>query len=299
MSGTVLVQTDVEDPDEIERAAAQIETDLRPIDVWINNAMVSVLSPVKDMTTDEFKRVTDVTYLGCVYGTLAVLRWMIPRNRGVIIQIGSALAYRVIPPQSAYCAAKHAIQGCTESLRSNLIHDRSHVHVSTGQLPAVNTPQFSGIQSRMPRHPQPASPIYPPEVIARAVYAVVQHPRRESWADRSTRNATMGDTFIPGQWDHYLAWIGYESQQTAEPIGPDRPNNLYNPLPGDHGAYGRFDRDAQDFTIQVWANINRTWLTGIGTGLFAAFVWRTRLRTFRAAQLRRSFTSTRVKAGYS
>lgn len=294
-----LVQTDVADPDQVDRAAAQIEADLGPIDVWINNAMVSVLSPVKDMTSDEFKRVTDVTYLGYVYGTLAALRRMIPRDRGVIIQIGSALAYRAIPLQSAYCAAKHAIQGFTESLRSELIHDGSHVQVATVQLPAVNTPQFSWIKSRMPCHPQPVPPIYQPEVIARAVYAVAQQPRREFWAGLPTVNAIMGDKFIPGLLDHYLAWMGYESQQTAEPIRQDRPNNLYEPFPGDHGAHGRFDHDAQDFSIQVWANINRTWVTCIGTGLLAAFVWRTRLRASRAAQLRRSFTSTRAEAGYS
>jgi NAD(P)-dependent dehydrogenase (short-subunit alcohol dehydrogenase family) len=279
-----LVQTDVADPDQVERAAAHIEADLGPIDVWINNAMVSVLSPAIDMTPDEFKRVTDVTYLGYVYGTLAALRRMLPRNRGVIIQIGSALAYRAIPLQSAYCAAKHAIQGFTESLRSELIHDGSRVQVSTVQLPAVNTPQFSWIKSRMPRHPQPVPPIYQPEVIARAVYAVVQRPRREFWAGLPTVKAIIGDKLIPGLIDHYLAWMGYESQQTRERIREDRPNNLYEPLPGDYGAHGRFDHDAQDSSLHVWANLNRTWLTCIGTGLVAAYVWRTRLRTSRAAR---------------
>jgi NAD(P)-dependent dehydrogenase (short-subunit alcohol dehydrogenase family) len=293
------VQADVADPDQVERAAAQIETDLGPIDIWINNAMVSVLSPVKDMTTDEFKRVTDVTYLGYVYGTLAALRRMLPRDRGVIIQIGSALAYRAIPLQSAYCAAKHAIQGFTESLRSELIHDGSHIHVATIHLPAVNTPQFSWIKSRMPRHPQPVPPIYQPEVIARAVYAVAQRPRREFWVGLPTVKAIIGDKLIPGLLDHYLAWMGYESQQTRELIREDRPNNLYESLPGDYGAHGRFDRDAQDSSLHVWANLNRTWLTCIGTGLLAACVWRARLRTSRAARRHRSIASARTTAGYS
>jgi len=270
------VQVDVADPDQVERAAAQIETDLGPIDIWINNAMVSVLSPVKDMTTDEFKRVTDVTYLGYVYGTLAALRRMLPRDRGVIIQIGSALAYRAIPLQSAYCAAKHAIQGFTESLRSELIHDGSRVHVATVQLPAVNTPQFSWIKSRMPRHPQPVPPIFQPEVIARSVYWVACHPRREFTIGLSAVQAIIGDKFIPGLLDYYLAAIGYDAQQTHESVDPDRPNNLYDPLPGDYGVRGRFGDRSIDYSVQAWANRYRNWLALGGLSLAALFYLRAR-----------------------
>lgn len=270
------VQVDVADPDQVERAATHIETDLGPIDIWINNAMVSVLSPVKEMTTDEFKRVTDVTYLGYVYGTLAALRRMLPRDRGVIIQIGSALAYRAIPLQSAYCAAKHAIQGFTESLRSELIHDGSRVHVATVQLPAVNTPQFSWIKSRMPRHPQPVPPIFQPEVIARTVYWVAYHPRREFTIGLSAVQAIIGDKFIPGLLDHYLAAIGYDAQQTHESVDPDRPNNLYDPLPGDYGVRGRFGDRSIDYSVQAWANRHRGWLALGGLSLAALLYLRAR-----------------------
>lgn len=270
------IPTDISDPTQVDHAAEQVELELGPIDIWINNAMVSVLSPAKDMTADEFRRVTEVTYLGYVHGTLAALRHMLPRDRGLIIQIGSALAYRAIPLQSAYCGAKHAIQGFTESLRSELIHDGSHVQVSTVHLPAVNTPQFSWIKSRMPRHPQPVPPIYQPEVIARAVWAVAQHPRREFWAGLPTVTAIIGDKVMPGPLDHYLAWVGYESQQSTDSIDPGRPNNLYEPVAGHYDARGRFNRDARDFSFQIWANINRGWLACIGAGLFAVWLWRTR-----------------------
>ena len=172
------VVTDVSDDQQVEEAADRIERALGPIDIWVNNAMVSVLSPALEMTAEEFRRVTEVTYLGYVHGTLSALRRMVPRDRGVVVQIGSALAYRAIPLQSAYCAAKHAVQGFTESLRSELIHDRSHVRLTTVQLPAVNTPQFSWIRTRMPNHPQPVPPIFQPEVIARAVYWTAHHRRR-------------------------------------------------------------------------------------------------------------------------
>jgi len=269
------IQTDVSDDEQVERAAETTERELGPIDVWINNAMVSVLSPAIEMTTEEYRRVTDVTYLGYVYGTLAALRRMIPRDRGVIVQIGSALAYRAIPLQSAYCAAKHAVQGFTESLRSELIHDGSHVHLTTVQLPAVNTPQFSWIKTRMPRHPQPVPPIYQPEVIARAVYWAAHHRRREFTVGFPTVQAIVGDKFIPGLLDHYLAHIGYDAQQTQEPIRSDRLNNLYDALPGDYGARGKFSDRALNYSIQSWANRHRVWLALGGLGL-AAWWWRGR-----------------------
>ncbi|MBA2252578.1 MAG: SDR family oxidoreductase [Nitrospirales bacterium] len=275
LGGRALVlSTDVADPDQVEAAAAQVEQAFGPIDVWVNNAMVSVLSPVKEMTADEYQRVTDVTYLGYVYGTLAALRRMLPRDRGVIIQVGSALAYRAIPLQSAYCGAKHAVQGFTESLRSELIHDGSKVRVTIVQLPAVNTPQFSWIKSRMPRHPQPVPPIYQPEVIARAIVWAADHNRRELSVGMSTVKAIVGDKFIPGALDHYLAWIGYEAQQTDEPVDPRRPNNLFCPVPGDFAAHGKFSRRAKTASLQLWINMYRGWLALFGTGLTAVFLWR-------------------------
>jgi NAD(P)-dependent dehydrogenase (short-subunit alcohol dehydrogenase family) len=270
----MVVPTDVADPDQVEASASEIEARFGPIDVWINNAMVSVLSPVKEMTAADYRRVTDVTYLGYVHGTMAALKRMLPRDRGVIVQVGSALAYRAIPLQSAYCAAKHAVQGFTESLRSELIHDGSRVRVTTVQLPAVNTPQFNWIKSRMPRHPQPVPPIYQPEVIADAVFWAAHHPRRELSVGVSTVKAILGDKFIPGLLDRYLARVGYEGQQTGQPIDPNRPNNLYDPLPGDHGAHGKFDDGARTVSLQLWANQHRGWLAAAGLGVAGLLLWR-------------------------
>lgn len=275
LGGRALVlPTDVADPDQVEAAAAQVEEAFGPIDVWVNVAMVSVLSPVKEMTADEYRRVTEVTYLGYVHGTLAALKRMLPRDRGIIIHVGSALAYRSIPLQSAYCGAKHAIQGFTESLRSELIHDGSRVRVTIVQLPAVNTPQFHWIKTRMPRHPQPVPPIYQPEVIARAIVWSADHDRRELTVGVSAVKAIIGDKFIPGLLDHYLAWIGYDAQQTNEPVDPNRPNNLYESVPGDYGAHGEFDRQARRMSVQLWVNMYRGWLGLVGVGLLAAFGWR-------------------------
>ena len=275
LGGRALVlPTDMAEPDQVEAAAETVEERFGPIDVWINNAMVSVLSPVKEMRAEEYRRVTAVTYLGYVYGTLSALRRMLPRDRGMIIQVGSALAYRAIPLQSAYCGAKHAIQGFTESLRSELIHDGSKVRVTIVQLPAVNTPQFSWIKSRMPRHPQPVPPIYQPEVIARAIVWAADHHRRELSIGVSTLKAIMGDKFIPGVLDHYLAWVGYRAQQTDEPVHADRPDNLFTPVPGDYGAHGRFDNRARDTSLQLWLNMYRGWFALLGAGVAAAFVWR-------------------------
>ncbi len=268
------VTTDMADDEQVEEAAESVERHLGPIDIWINNAMVSVLSPAKNMTAEEFRRVTDVTYLGYVYGTLAALRRMLPRDRGVIVQVGSALAYRSIPLQSAYCGAKHAVQGFTNSLRSELIHDRSHIHLTTVQLPAVNTPQFSWIKSRMPRHPQPVPPIFQPEVIARAIYWAAHHRRRELWVGWPTVKAILGNTLIPGLLDRYLARVGYEAQQTDVAIDPQRPHNLYEPLTGDYGAHGQFDAGAYECSFQLWANRRRAWMTAIGLGCAGLLVRR-------------------------
>jgi len=232
-----------------------IERELGPIDIWVNNAMVSVFSPVKELQPEEVARVTEVTYLGVVYGTLEALKRMLPRDRGAIVQVGSALAYRGIPLQAAYCGAKHAIQGFTESLRCELLHDHSHVRVTMVQLPAMNTPQFDWVKSRLPGRPQPVPPIYQPEVAARAiVWAAAHDKRREMSVGTPTAIAIWANKVVPGLADRYLAKTGYDSQQTDEPANPGRPDNLWNPLPGDHGAHGRFDARSSDTSIQTWIN---------------------------------------------
>ena len=264
------VPTDVADPEQVESAAEQIENQLGPIDIWINDAMTSVFSPVKEMTADDFKRVTEVTYLGYVYGTLAALRRMLPRDRGVIVQVGSALAYRGIPLQAAYCAAKHAIEGFMDSLRSELIHDRSQVHVTMVQLAAMNTPQFSWVKTRLPRKPQPVPPVYQPEVAARAILFAATHQRRELWLGIPTVQTIIGNRLFPGYIDRYLAEHGYESQQYDGPVDPERRNNLWHPVPGDHGAHGDFDQRAKDFSPELWATTHKRSLAAVTASLAAA-----------------------------
>lgn len=254
----LVCQLDISDADAVEDAAQGIERELGPVDVWVNNAMVSVFSPVKKMEPAEFKRVTEVTYLGYVYGTLAALKHMLPRDRGVIVQVGSALAYRGIPLQSAYCAAKHAVQGFTESLRSELIHDGSNVHVTMVQMPALNTPQFGWVKSRLPNKAQPVPPIYEPELAAEAIVWASQNERREISVGFPTVKAIYGNMVAPGYGDTYLAESGYESQQTNEPREADSPNNLWEPVPGDHGAHGTFDEQAKRFSPQFWLNTHRS-----------------------------------------
>src|SRR3989442_3452369 len=256
----IAIPTDVADADRVEAAADRIERELGPIDIWVNNAMVSVFSPVKELTPDEIRRVTEVTYLGVVYGTLAALKRMLPRDRGSIVQVGSALAYRGIPLQAAYCGAKHAIQGFTESLRCELLHDGSGVHVAMVNLPAMNTPQFDWVKSRLPREPQPVPPIYQPEIAAEAIIYAAYQNRREMEVGVPTVVAVEGNKFFPGLMDRYLARTNYEAQQTNEPVEPDRRDNLWTPVPGDHGAHGTFDDRASDSSPQLWANINRHWL---------------------------------------
>jgi NAD(P)-dependent dehydrogenase (short-subunit alcohol dehydrogenase family) len=264
----LVLPTDVADPDAVEAAASAVEQTLGPIDIWINNAMVSVFSPVREMTAAEFRRVTEVTYLGIVHGTLAALRRMLPRDRGIIVQVGSALAYRGIPLQSAYCGAKHGVQGFTESLRSELLHDGSRVRVTMVQLPALNTPQFSWVRSRLPREPQPVPPIFQPEVAARAIYWSAHHERRELSVGLPTVAAIWGNAIAPGAVDWYLARHGYEAQQMDEPARADRRDNLWEPVPGDHGAHGRFDHRARPFSLHGWMNRHR-WLAVAGITLVA------------------------------
>jgi short-subunit dehydrogenase len=253
----LVLQVDVADADAVEHAAAAVEQAFGPIDIWINNAMLSVFSPAHLMTPAEYKRVTEVTYLGYVYGTLTALRRMRTRDRGVIVQVGSALAYRSIPLQSAYCAAKHAIMGFTESLFSELLHDKSNVRLCIVQLPAVNTPQFSWVLSRLPNEPQPVPPIYQPEVIADAIVWAARHERRELYIGFSTIKAIAAERVAPRLADRYLAHMGYSSQQTTEPVQPNRKNNLWAPLPGDHGAHGEFDARARRRSAELWLSKHR------------------------------------------
>ena len=272
--GTALMyQADVSDPGAVEAAAESAERQFGPIDVWINNAMVSVFSPVKEMKPEEYKRVTEVTYLGVVNGTLAALKRMLPRDQGKIIQIGSALAYRSIPLQSAYCAAKHAIVGFTDSLRCELIHDRSKVDLTIVHMPALNTPQFEWVKSRLKNKAQPVPPIFEPEVGARAVFWAAHHHRPEVYVGGSTVEAIVGNKVAPRLLDRYLGHNGYESQQTSEPEPPDRRDNLWAAADSDrdHGAHGAFDGRAHRYSVQLWADLHRKWLAiGLGIGVSAA-----------------------------
>lgn len=254
------VPTDVSDADQVEGAADAAERELGPIDLWVNNAMVSVFAPFKEMDADDFRRVTEVTYLGYVYGTQAALRRMLPRDRGKIIQVGSALAYRGIPLQSAYCGAKHAIQGFNESLRTELLHEGSNVKVTMIQLPAMNTPQFDWVKTTLDKHPQPVPPIWQPEVAADAIVWAADHDRREinlCWTSSAT---ILANKIAPGLLDRYLARTGFEGQQTDRPLEPDREDNLWHPVPGDHGAHGEFDARSRSSSPHWWANRNRKWI---------------------------------------
>src|SRR5437763_8930492 len=258
----IVLPLDVADEDAVEQAADEVERTFGPIDIWVNNAMLSVFSPIMEMTPSDYRRVTEVTYLGYVWGTLAALRRMKPRDRGAIVQVGSALAYRGIPLQSAYCAAKHAVQGFHDSLRSELIHDKSNVRVVMVQMPALNTPQFRWVKSRLPRKAQPVPPIFQPEVAAEAIVWAAYSGRREINVGWPATKAIVGNNFAPGYADHYLAKHGYAAQMVDEPEDPTRPNNLWQPVPGDHGAHGRFDDSATPVSIELELNKRRHWLLG-------------------------------------
>ena len=253
----LIVPVDVANADGVEAAADRVETELGPIDVWVNDAMTGVFAPVKEMTAAEFKRVTEVTFLGFVNGTLAALKRMLPRDQGRIIQVGSALAYRGIPLQAAYCASKHAIQGFMDSLRCELLHDKSRVRVTMVQMPAMNTPQFDWVKSRLPKKAQPVPPIFQPEVAAEAVVYASHHNRREIYVGMPSVKAIVANKLFPGLLDHYLAHTGYKSQQTDEPEDPHRPYNLYEPVAGDHGAHGRFDDRSRTSSAQLWTDLHR------------------------------------------
>jgi NAD(P)-dependent dehydrogenase (short-subunit alcohol dehydrogenase family) len=273
--GTALVlPVDTADSDKVDAAADRIERELGPIDVWVNVAFTSVFAPFDQIRPEEFKRVTEVSYLGYVYGTMAALARMKQRNRGTIVQVGSTLAYRGIPLQSAYCGAKHAIQGFHESLRCELLHERSGVQVTMVQMPAVNTPQFSWVLSRLPHHAQPVPPIYQPEVAARAVLYAADHPRRrEYWVGASTMGTLAANAVAPGVLDRYLARTGFKSQQTDQPRDPEQPENLWEPADGprghDFGAHGAFDDRSVRRSAQLWASQHHGLLGAVGGALVA------------------------------
>ncbi|MGA9421659.1 MAG: SDR family oxidoreductase [Rhodanobacteraceae bacterium] len=272
----IAIQADVADGDALDRAAQEIEDQLGPIDVWVNNAMVTVFAPVSRIEPDEFKRVTEVTYLGGVYGTMAALKRMRPRNRGTIVQVSSALAQRSIPLQSAYCGAKHALTGFIDSLRSELIHEGSRIHITSVQMPALNTPQFSWARNKMPQRPQPVPPIFQPEVAADAIIWAARHRRRTVAVGAPTLLSDWGQKFIPGLLDRYLAGSAYSGQQDDEADDPSRADNLFEPVAGDAGARGRFSVRARSTSAALWVEENRGALllgaacaAGMGTALWA------------------------------
>jgi NAD(P)-dependent dehydrogenase (short-subunit alcohol dehydrogenase family) len=274
------VPTDVAVHAEVEAAADRVERELGPIEAWVNDAMASVFAPLWEIDPDEYRRVTDVTYHGVVYGTMAALRRMRPRDRGAIVQVGSALAYRGIPLQSAYCGAKHAIQGLNDSLRAELFHERSGVRITMVQLPALNTPQFDWVRTRLPRRAQPVPPIYQPEVAGRAIVHAALHPeRREYWVGATTAATIVANSVAPGLLDRYLGRTGFDAQQTDEPEPPGRPSNLWEPVDGsgDRGAHGRFDDRAHGRSLQWWATTHRLALAG-GTAVGAALLGLAALR---------------------
>lgn len=270
-----ILVADVADPQSTEQLAELTESRFGPIDIWINNAMASVYSRIVEMPPEEFKRITDVTYLGYVYGTQAALRRMLPRNSGSIVQVGSALAYRSIPYQSAYCAAKHAIRGFTDSLRSELLADRKDIRLTMVQLPSMNTPQFAWVKSRLPQKAKPPAPIYQPEIAARTIYWAAHHDRREVYLGVNTAVGIKLNKLWPGFLDRYL--VGRSFADTHQPRDPDQPDNLWSPAPGPWGAHGPFDRDAKEHSVQIQLSRRRAALSLVGLGVagLAAAWWQT------------------------
>ncbi|HEX5411836.1 MAG TPA: SDR family oxidoreductase [Terriglobia bacterium] len=265
----LIVPTDVADPQQVEAAAQAVEEKLGPIDIWVNDAMTTIFAPFKQITPEEYKRATEVTYLGVVYGTMAALKRMLARDRGTIVQVGSALAYRSIPLQAPYCGAKSAIRGFTDSLRCELLHDRSRVHITMVQMPGLNTPQFNWCKTRLPRHPQPVPPVYAPEVAGRAIVWAAHHKRRELYVGGSTVKAIQGNKLAPGLLDCYLAKTAYSGQQTDEPIDPNRPSNLFEPVAGDYGVHGNFTAEERPRSYELWGTTHRSWLALAGVGIAA------------------------------
>jgi NAD(P)-dependent dehydrogenase (short-subunit alcohol dehydrogenase family) len=268
----IALSVDVADWAAVRRAAKQIEDDLGPIAIWINNAMTSVFAPFVELEMADFERATRVNYLGYVHGTKAALEHMVPRGRGVIIQVSSALAFRSIPLQSAYCGSKHAIMGFTESLRTELLHDKNDIRVTMVHMPAMNTPQFGWVRSLLPHRAQPVPPIYQPEICAEVVRFAADHPGRKGYfVGASTVLTVLGNRIASGVLDRYLARTGYKAQQTDEPENPERPDNLYRPVPGVHGAHGTFDSRSHARSLQAWITMRRgiviSSLSGVGSAL--------------------------------
>lgn len=267
------IPVDIADFSAVDEAASQVEAELGPIDVWVNNAMTTIFGEFRSIAPDEFKRATEVTYLGSVYGAKAALSRMQTRDRGVIVQVGSALAYRGIPLQTAYCGAKHALQGFMESLRCELLHEKSGVKAISVHLPGVNTPQFDHCMTRVPKRAQPVPPIYQPEVCADAIAWAAENPtRREVWVGGSTVATILGNYAVPGLLDRYLARTNYQAQQRREDVDPNQPANLWEATPGDPGAHGDFDSKAHGRSFQLLATKNRPAVVAV-TGLIAATVF--------------------------
>src|SRR5512135_1112026 len=259
----IAVPTDVADHEAVERAAVRVEEAFGPIDTWVNDAMATVFARFVDTEPEEFKRATEVTYLGAVYGTMAALKRMVARDRGVIVQVGSALSYRAIPLQAAYCASKFAIRGFTDSIRTELLHDKSNVHITMVQLPGVNTTQFNWCRSKLPKHPMPVPPIYQPEIPAEAVYWAAHHRRRELWVGYSAVQAILGNKLAPSFADWYLAKTGFKGQQMQDrPVSPGRPDNLYEPVQDKAATHGIFDAQAKTRSPQLWAATHRPIIAG-------------------------------------
>lgn len=265
------VPTDVSDHEAVEAAAARVEAELGPIDIWVNDAMATVFARVIDTEPEEFKRATEVTYLGTVYGTMAALKRMVARDRGKIVQVGSALAYRAIPLQAAYCGAKFGIRGFTDSIRTELLADKSKVQITMVQLSGVNTTQFNWCRSKLPKHPMPVPPIYQPEIPAEAVYWAAHHKRRELWVGYSAVQAIVGTTLAPSLADWYLGKTGIKGQQIQDmPVSPGRPDNLYEPVEGLAATHGMFDAQAKTRSPQLWAATHRPLIAGAVAGVTSA-----------------------------
>lgn len=263
------VPTDVADREAVEAAADRVEAELGPIDLWVNDAMVGVFGEFVSTDPEDFERAFAVNFFGFVNGTRAALARMTPRNAGHIIQIGSALAHRGIPLQASYCAAKHGIQGFTESVTAELTHNKSNISISTVDMPAMNTMQFSWVKSQLPDHPQPVPPISQPEVCARVVADVAEKPRKRTWVGEATVGTVLGNRFAAGFMDRYLANSAYSGQQAPEKKNPMLPTNLYEPTPGDHGAHGIFDDKAHGETVQTWAIRHRPMVYSVAAGAAA------------------------------
>jgi len=275
--GTAIVMPlDVADADAVFAAARDVEEELGPIDVWINNAMATVFSPLSEMRPEEFRRVTETTYLGYVHGTMAALQHMRLRNRGVIVQVGSALSYRGIPLQSAYCGAKHAIRGFTDSLRCELIHERSRIKLTMVHLPAVNTPQFDWARTHMSNAPRPVAPVFQPEVAAEAIYDASRNPRREVWLGSSTAQVILGNALAPWLLDRYLARTCYKGQQRRVELAPGRADNLFHPVHKPHRTRGSFDKEASFSGLAFSGNAVRLGvaMAGFGAAVIAGMLAR-------------------------